>query len=462
MKLFLSALAIFFGVAVTTIKLAASIYDTTFEAGPGSPYIGYGVVGGVTLYRTDWSSSNLATEVYFSYLMRVEIENYTIRVTQFEIELEEEVTGGSVEYVEVSLGVFEPILIKKTIKPFKAVFQWVEAAPLYTDKTTYRFSTSGIQCRVEGDPIICEYTITGPTETKSGSVTLQFPETCILGPLDGSQRIVFEPTLDEIGLEFDEHRGSSNHFFKVSLIGTKTIHETVDGKEISIDLNDTRLGPINSSTLYLIEDNLLIQAGVSPHAGGVATGGGTYLLSDEVTLEAMPNPGYVFSGWSDPYTAELNPFTFQPSSDVIITAQFIPDEADDDGDNLSNYNEIVVHLTDPKISDSDDDHIPDGVEVSAGLDPLTPDIELIAFIKENASSFGMTDDAEIQKLKLNGSLILVAEEETAILSAQLLEFNVDGSLAPLGQPFEWTIPFSDRLMLQLESSLTTEVLAPVP
>ncbi|MFU2511754.1 M4 family metallopeptidase [Pseudoalteromonas sp. ASV78] len=51
-------------------------------------------------------------------------------------------------------------------------------------------------------------------------------------------------------------------------------------------------------------------------------------------------------------------------------ANTLPNAQDSDADNLSDYDELNVHLTDPLIADSDSDKMPDGWEVSFELNPL--------------------------------------------------------------------------------------------
>ncbi|MDO6546317.1 M4 family metallopeptidase [Pseudoalteromonas carrageenovora] len=55
------------------------------------------------------------------------------------------------------------------------------------------------------------------------------------------------------------------------------------------------------------------------------------------------------------------------------TANTLPNSADTDSDDLSDYDEINVYLTEPNNADSDSDRMPDGWEVSFSLNPLNAD-----------------------------------------------------------------------------------------
>jgi hypothetical protein len=50
-------------------------------------------------------------------------------------------------------------------------------------------------------------------------------------------------------------------------------------------------------------------------------------------------------------------------------------QTDSDGDGLADDAELSVHGTDPEVGDTDDDGLPDGVEVELGTDPLKADTD---------------------------------------------------------------------------------------
>ena len=71
----------------------------------------------------------------------------------------------------------------------------------------------------------------------------------------------------------------------------------------------------------------------------------------QVVLSASRTLGYLFTGWSGDATGPTNPLTITVTSDLNITANFAQDTNDDDGDGLSNYEEIQIG-TNPESSDA--------------------------------------------------------------------------------------------------------------
>ena len=133
--------------------------------------------------------------------------------------------------------------------------------------------------------------------------------------------------------------------------------------------------------------NVIGLSSVFTTTAGAATGGsvspsGAIVNTEptEITLTATASNGYVFGYWSGDLPEELelnNPLTLTVEADGAITAVFLQDSLDSDGDGLSQYQEVIVYGTDPADADSDDDGFSDGFEVETGYNPLsassTPD-----------------------------------------------------------------------------------------
>ncbi len=92
---------------------------------------------------------------------------------------------------------------------------------------------------------------------------------------------------------------------------------------------------------------------------------------------AKANPGFVFDRWT--YTTGPMSLAITEDTNGInimgpenITAVFIVDNPDLDGDGIINFDETTIYGTDPNNPDSDGDGINDGVEVASGSDPLDP------------------------------------------------------------------------------------------
>ncbi len=122
----------------------------------------------------------------------------------------------------------------------------------------------------------------------------------------------------------------------------------------------------------------------SDHTMGYAFGTGMYDIGDAVFVDGFANPGHVFAGWSDPFANEGESFSFTATGSIDVVANFQQDTDDDDGDGLTNYEELVLYHTDPGNADTDGDGIDDFSEVRITMtDPLTSQLAVVNYILEN-------------------------------------------------------------------------------
>ena len=131
-----------------------------------------------------------------------------------------------------------------------------------------------------------------------------------------------------------------------------------DGLEVSEESDPNGVGSYPTRTLAILEIEF-----------GSATGDGIYPLGATAVLRASPEPGYVFSEWTEGVTGIENPLSLVMVENLNAGATFMPDQRDPDEDGLSNYQEIIILNTDPEDSDSDDDGYIDGLELDEGSDP---------------------------------------------------------------------------------------------
>ena len=121
---------------------------------------------------------------------------------------------------------------------------------------------------------------------------------------------------------------------------------------------------------------------INPVGSGSVVSNRTFIYNDaNCTLSATPSLGYLFSEWSGDVNASINTVNIIIDSNKSITANFIQDLNDDDGDGLSNFAELVTHGTDPSKQDTDNDGILDAKEVEIGSDPKTSDSAVFNFGK---------------------------------------------------------------------------------
>lgn len=113
---------------------------------------------------------------------------------------------------------------------------------------------------------------------------------------------------------------------------------------------------------------------------------------------ARENPGYIFSHWTFTTGPMINGISQDTNAMVInspenVTAVFIVDNPDFDGDGILNTDEVTLG-TDPNNPDTDGDGVPDGTEVTNGSDPLDPCDPSIFNVICDADGDGLPNDNE--------------------------------------------------------------------
>ena len=116
---------------------------------------------------------------------------------------------------------------------------------------------------------------------------------------------------------------------------------------------------------------------VNEPSGGSVDGGGYKITYSRVSLEAKPEKGYVFKSWSEGINSSLNPLNLKLSKDMILSANFEKDIGDDDGDGLTNYEELVTFDTNHTSPDTDGDSLTDKQEVENSWNPKASDKKII-------------------------------------------------------------------------------------
>jgi len=115
----------------------------------------------------------------------------------------------------------------------------------------------------------------------------------------------------------------------------------------------------------------------APAQGSITGNTSPYVSGSSATLNATPNPGYVFASWMGDASGITNPLSVLMDLNKTIGATFEPDLSDTDDDGLSAYDEIVTYGTNPNLKDTDSDGFNDGFEVNTGFNPIlatsTPD-----------------------------------------------------------------------------------------
>ena len=164
-------------------------------------------------------------------------------------------------------------------------------------------------------------------------------------------------------------------------------------------------------------------------SGGLVDGNGSYAYGSDANLSAMPDLGYLFGGWTgDLNSTDLN-VTVTVTGNLEINATFIQDTNDNDGDNLTNYQELVTHSSNPDNNDTDGDGILDGVEVSVGLSPTVAHTDLMnLFIQReiDARQRGFNDG------NASGQALVVANPSAYSLTTEVDKNASDASAYATG------------------------------
>jgi hypothetical protein len=140
---------------------------------------------------------------------------------------------------------------------------------------------------------------------------------------------------------------------------------------------------------------------------GQAFGTGLYDLNEVVVIEAVPALGHVFNSWGTPYEGQPDVFNLTVTASETIIADFAQDTADDDGDGLTNYEELLVYFTDPADPDTDGDLVTDGDEVdSTQTNPLVSQLDAVTYIIANLGNGAGPGDVVLARDEIDNTLTL--------------------------------------------------------
>jgi uncharacterized repeat protein (TIGR02543 family) len=153
--------------------------------------------------------------------------------------------------------------------------------------------------------------------------------------------------------------------------GTNPLLTDTDGDSYSDDYEVQFSSDPKSSTSFPTFTLTLSNNGAA--TGGSFSKSGSLAHGTNATLTATPSSGYLFSAWSSDASGSTNPLTLLMNANKTVGASFVQDTLDPDNDGLTNYQEIIVRLTNPNIADTDGDGVNDGQEVSDGTNPLVVD-----------------------------------------------------------------------------------------
>ena len=235
--------------------------------------------------------------------------------------------------------------------------------------------------------------------------------------------------------------------------GSGSVSLSADGKWVAIgaSLNDGNGSDTGHVRVYELQVFAIQTIGNSQN--GTIRGAGAYNRGTLAIISALPAPGYLFSGWEGDASGVDNPLSIMMDSDQTVGAIFIRDEADSDGDGLSNYRELVLYGTDPDDADSDGDGFNDGEEVAGGSDPNDAGSLLVANgnqripISLSTINLGPGQDALLLGFRSASGKFYRIEESEDLRVWSIREFRVPGT----GETIQRFFPMREpRLFLRVE------------
>ena len=140
-----------------------------------------------------------------------------------------------------------------------------------------------------------------------------------------------------------------------------------DGYEVQFSTDPKLSSSVPKFILTLSNDGTVV--------GGSFAMSGNLAHGTNATVTATPQSGYLFSSWTGDASGSSNPTNVLMNSNKTVGASFVEDTSDLDADALTNYQELVVYLTDPSKADTDSDGVNDGQEVADATNPLVADTD---------------------------------------------------------------------------------------
>ena len=208
----------------------------------------------------------------------------------------------------------------------------------------------------------------------------------------------------------------------------------------SYDLGGDTGGIASSVLNFETNTPSIISLTVTNSLGGEVSISGTTIYYEpiSVSVEALPDLGYIFSSWNNEEgtsTSSLNPYNFNLTEDQILIATFEPDLSDNDQDGLSLYDEVVIYGSDPNQPDTSGDGLLDGVLVLMGLEPSINFSNLVNTVQATPESFGVYGEAYVQNQENTISTLneLVSSKNQEISSLQEANINLQNETIELTQ-----------------------------
>ena len=162
----------------------------------------------------------------------------------------------------------------------------------------------------------------------------------------------------------------------------------------------------SSRRAFVVTDlGIPLSTSVNNSQYGTISASGFKIIGSIQNVQAVANPGCVFTGWSGDVSGASNPISVVMNSSKTVIANFSQDLADSDTDGLSNYQEIVTYGTNPNQKDTNSDGIEDGQAVALGYNPSFNFSALIGYLQSHPPT-GLYTASQMQAMAI-GDLVLI-------------------------------------------------------
>jgi len=128
-------------------------------------------------------------------------------------------------------------------------------------------------------------------------------------------------------------------------------------------------------------------------------------------------------------------------ADKTLGATFVQDTADNDGDGLTNYQELVTYQTDPNKADTDGDGLSDLYETGTGI-YVSPTNTGTSPLKADTDGDGLSDGDEVNVYHTN-PLIVDTDSDGVSDYQEVFVTHTDPLVSSFGTVTSTTIPYTD-------------------
>ena len=230
-----------------------------------------------------------------------------------------------------------------------------------------------------------------------------------------------------IGCSVEDVTGVYTQYACTGWSGTGSVPTTGTTNSIEVILEE------DSSITWLWQTNYWLDVTVSGN-GSVPGRDAFYAQDSEQVLTAIPDPGWLFMGWSGDASGTNNATVGMDAPKAVLAV--FSDDAD--GDGLLNSNETAIG-SNPWKSDTDGDGFGDKLEVDHNWNPTVSDQWAVDHIAANGEAFGLYPSNAVLDVAI-GQMVIETAGGTASLSLQLEESDDLVTWTNAGDSIEWVWP----------------------